>query len=79
MDQPAGSPGRRPARVCATQRQRGGNDLFWHYAFVTCQEQAAKPQAVFEHHRLDRGVVDQCAVDFWTACDEAWLGLRDFE
>ena len=27
-------------------------ELFWRYAFVTCQEQTGSPQQAFEHHRL---------------------------
>lgn len=27
-------------------------DLFWRYAFITCQEQSGSPRLAFEHHRL---------------------------
>lgn len=39
-------------QLFATVRHKGPEDLFWRYAFVTCQTQATLPQAVFERHRL---------------------------
>jgi hypothetical protein len=41
------------AKLFATVRHKASEgELFWRYAFVVCQEQTGRPQAVFEHHRL---------------------------
>ena len=39
-------------KLFATLKHKGQGDLFWQYAFVTCQEQDRDPKMVFEHHRL---------------------------
>jgi len=39
-------------QLFAAVRHRQSGDLFWRYAFVTCQEQDGCPEQVFERHRL---------------------------
>jgi hypothetical protein len=40
-----------PQLFAVLKHQKPG-ELFWQYAFVTCQEQDRPPKMVFEHHRL---------------------------
>jgi hypothetical protein len=39
-------------QLFAVVRHKGLGELFWRYAFVTCQQQQGEAKLVFEHHRL---------------------------
>jgi hypothetical protein len=41
-----------PKLFAVVRHKSLAGDLFWRYAFITCQEQTGSPRLAFEHHRL---------------------------